>query len=147
MHWGLLSEAHSWLVQMMILVMASWPAVLGRYYCYTSVTVEAEDRVIHTTEIRWLGVPLLRSKEVLTLTGADAFTLQGTCWMTTMPLRYPLEGNGTIDPDAAGGEYILSWLGAQLVQTTRREGTCLRVEQLGQGYRASLLLKRIVRVV
>ena len=138
-----LSREHSVLIAAALVSMAWWPRILGGFTLHTSVRVVADDRIDHTTAVRWLGLTMLRGCETLTLDGPRQFTLTGHAAATLLPLRYPVEGTGVIDEDGAAAAYHLTWLGAALMQHTRLQGDTLMLTQTGAGYRAALTLRRL----
>ena len=63
----------SWLDRLQVRLLARWPRWLGRVFMDTSVAVDGSD-VVHTTVIRWLVLPLMKSVEIFAL---DAYLLVG----------------------------------------------------------------------
>lgn len=109
-----------------------WPRWLARPVLATTVRFEGPLAVVHTTVVRWLGIPLLRSVETFSLDpGGRTFEVGGD-----------LAGHGSIDETGTRGEYHLRWLGADLVQRTSREGGTVTVRQQGPGFEAWQALAR-----
>jgi hypothetical protein len=104
-------------------LLSVWPSWLGRVWLDTSVSVEGV-RVVHTTTVRWMGLPLQRSIETFTLDpDGRRFTVAGG-----------MTGSGAIDATGTRGEYALRWLGVDIRQRTVREGDRVTVHQEGPGF-------------
>lgn len=125
-------------------MMTAWPRWLGRFWLETTVTYDASGEVIHTTVVRFLGLPLLRSTEHITL-DADgrAFTMRGEQRMwPAIWARRTMSGHGTIDASARRAEYTLEFLGAAMRQSTVREDDLVTVTQQGPGFSGVQHLRR-----
>ena len=122
----------SWGDRWSLRLLAAWPALFGRLYLDTSVAFRAAHEVVHTTTVRWLGLPLQHSEEVFTLSPDG----------TTLTVRGGMTGEGRIDADAVHGTYHLRWLGAEIQQRTTREVDRVTVEQRGPGFRGVQVLQR-----
>jgi hypothetical protein len=113
-------------------VMAAWPRWLGAIVLDTTVAYDASGRVLHTTVVRWLGIPIQRSVETIQLDDdGRRFTVSGG-----------MTGAGTIDETGTRAEYDLAWLGAQIHQSTTRSADLVTVTQIGSGFEA---VQRLVR--
>jgi hypothetical protein len=113
-------------------LLAAWPAWLGRIQLDTTVSPDEGSEVVHTTVLRWLGLPLQKTVEIFTL-DADGhrFTVRGS-----------MSGAGSVDPSATRADYTLSWLGVQIRQQAAREGDRVTVRQEGPGFLARQELLR-----
>lgn len=123
----------SWADRAALRLLAAWPAWLGRVELHTSVRFRHADAVIHTTTVRWLGVPLRRSVEVYTL-HPDGLGLTVGGDMT---------GSGDVDASATRARYTLTWLGVEIQQHTVREGDLVTVHQEGPGFAGVQELRRV----
>jgi hypothetical protein len=113
-------------------VLGAWPRWLARPVMATTVRFDGPLEVVHTTTVRWLGIPLLRSVETFSLDpGGRTFRVGGD-----------LTGHGSIDETGTRGEYRLRWLGADIVQRTSRDGDTVTVRQEGPGFEARQALLR-----
>ncbi len=113
-------------------VMGAWPGWLARPVMATTVRFEGPLEVVHTTTIRWLGIPMQRSVETFSLdSDGRRFVVGGD-----------MTGHGTIDATATRGEYHLRWRGADLVQRTVRDGDTVTVRQEGPGFEGLQALVR-----
>lgn len=120
---ALQASGMSRLDQLSVRLLSSWPSWLGGVYLDTTVTVS--DEVVHTTVIRWLGLPVQKSVETFTLDPDGRRFL----------VRGGMTGSGAIDATATRGEYTLSWLGVEIRQRTVRDGDRVTVHQEGPGFR------------
>lgn len=113
-------------------MLSRWPRWLGRVVLDTSVAYDPSGRVLHTTVVRWLGLPLRRSVETITI-DADgrAFRVSGG-----------MDGTGRIDETGSRAEYELTWLGVTIHQRTVREPDVVTVVQEGPGFRSVQRLAR-----
>ena len=123
----------SWLDRQSLRLLARWPAWLGRVFLDTEVAFRAADEVVHTTIVRWMGLPLQRSVEVYKL-DADGARLSITGGMT---------GSGSINAAATQAVYQLAWLGMQIQQSTARDGDTVKVDQRGPGFHGVQMLVRL----
>lgn len=126
-------------------LMSVWPPWLGRFYLETTVDMPHSAEVLHTTVVRWLGLPLLSTKERLVLheNGVN-FSLSGEGHSLMAPwYRDLMEGQGSIDPSATKGSYRLIWMGSPLIQSTVRDGDQVTLILEGAGFRSLQTLKRI----
>lgn len=122
----------SLLDRLSIRLLAIWPLWLGKVHLDTTVAFRGPSDVVHTTVVRWLGVPLQRSVEIFALDpDGRRFTVRGS-----------MTGSGAIDLTTTRGEYTLNWLGVELRQRTVREANRVTVEQEGPGFRAYQELQR-----
>ncbi len=113
-------------------VMAAWPRWLGTVVLDTTVTYHASGQVLHSTVVRWLGIPIQRSVETIRLDD-DGRRLTVSGGMT---------GTGTIDETGTRAEYDLAWLGTEFHQSTVRSADLITVTQTGSGFDA---VQRLVR--
>jgi hypothetical protein len=113
-------------------LMAIWPPFLGRFQLCTTVEYDARGEVLHTTVVRWLGIPLLRSVEAIAL-DPDGRRLT---------VRGGMTGAGTMDEAGTCATYELHWLGVAMRQSTQRERDLITVRQVGPGFRAVQALVR-----
>jgi hypothetical protein len=130
---ALATSGASWLDRQSLRLLARWPAWLGRVFLDTEVAFRAADEVVHTTIVRWMGVPLQRSVEVYKL-DADGARLSITGGMT---------GSGSINAAATQAVYQLAWLGMQIQQSTARDGDTVKVDQRGPGFHGVQMLVRL----
>ena len=113
-------------------LMAAWPPFLGRFQLCTAVAYDAGGEVLHTTVVRWLGIPLQRSVETIVLEpDGRRFTVRGG-----------MTGTGTMDETGTSATYVLSWLGVQVLQSTERERDVVTVRQKGPGFSGAQTLVR-----
>lgn len=104
-------------------LMAAWPRWLGRCWLHTTVACDGAE-VLHTTVVRWLGVPLQRSVETIALAeDGSRFEVSGG-----------MVGQGSVDASGTRASYALTWLGAEITQTTVREDDRVTVTQAGPGF-------------
>lgn len=115
-----------------IQVMAAWPEWLGALTLHTTVAYDAVGKVIHTTVVRWLGIPIQRSVETIAL-DPDGGRVTVSGGMT---------GTGTIDPTTTLAEYDLAWHGVGVRQSTVRAADLVSVIQTGPGFEGA---QRLVR--
>ncbi len=143
-HGKTLRSALGWMDVFSVYVMAFWPGWLGRFYLHTTVVYDPAGSVLHTTTIRWLGIPLLRSVESLALHDDGAgFDLQGTSSATFTPWRrLAMTGTGSVDCTATRATYQCTWLGTALHQVTHRVGDVVTVQQNAPGLQAHQTLHR-----
>jgi hypothetical protein len=113
-------------------LMAIWPRFLGRFELCTTVAYDPSGEVVHTTVVRWLGIPLQRSVETIAL-DADG---------RRFSVRGGMTGTGTMDEAGSCATYELNWLGVPVQQSTRRERDVIEVQQQGPGFRAVQTLVR-----
>ncbi len=113
-------------------LLALWPRWLGRVFLDTTVSFDPDGRVVHTTDVRWLGVPMKRSVERYRIL-ADGRRLEVSGDMT---------GSGEVDATATGATYTLRWLGVTIAQHTEREPDRVTVHQEGPGFRGVQVLVR-----
>ncbi len=139
-----LRSALGWMDAWSVYMMAYWPGWLGRFYLHTTVAYDPAGTVLHTTTIRWLGIPLLRSVETLCLhDDGTAFDLQGMSKSTFAPWRrLAMTGTGHVDPTATQATYQCTWLGTTLHQTTHRAGDVVTLQQKAPGLEAVQTLHR-----
>jgi hypothetical protein len=113
-------------------LLAIWPRWLGRIQLDTTVAPHEGREVVHTTVLRWLGLPLQKSVEIFTLDPDGCrFTVRGS-----------MTGGGSVDPTATSADYTLTWLGVQIRQRTAREDDRVTVHQEGPGFRGHQELLR-----
>jgi hypothetical protein len=106
-------------------VLSAWPRWLGGVYLDTTVSWGDGAEVVHTTVVRWLGIPLQRSTEMFLLDPEGrSFTVQGG-----------ISGAGSVDESSTRAEYELRWLGVAIRQHTVREPDLVTVHQEGPGFR------------
>jgi hypothetical protein len=113
----------SWADRLSVRLLSWWPSWLGRVWLDTSVAMDGAE-VVHTTTVRWLGLPVQRSVETFTLDpDGQRFTVRGG-----------MTGSGSIDATATRGEYTLRWLGVEIRQRTVRGDDRVTVHQEGPGF-------------
>lgn len=118
--------------RVMLRMMASWPRWLGRLSMNTTVAYDAAGKVVHTTSVCWLNIPLQRSTETISLDpDGQRFEVRGG-----------MEGTGEIDETGTVAEYRLRWFGVELRQRTTRAGDRVTVAQEGPGFRGAQTLMR-----
>ena len=121
----------SWFDRLQVRLLARWPRWLGRVFMDTSVAIDGSD-VVHTTVIRWLVLPLMKSVEIFALDrDGSRFTVSGS-----------MTGQGSVDPTATHAEYTLRWLGVEITQHTTREANLVTVHQQGPGFQGLQELQR-----
>jgi hypothetical protein len=113
-------------------LMAIWPPFLGRFELCTTVAFDAADEVLHTTVVRWLGIPLQRSVETIALDPDGR----------RVTVRGGMTGSGTMDEAGTRASYELHWLGVPVRQSTQRELDVITVRQEGPGFSAGQTLLR-----
>lgn len=129
---ALAASGMGFLDRLSVRIVAGWPAWLGRSYLHTSVRYDASGDVLHTTVVRWLGIPFQKSVETMHLDPEGRrFTVSGG-----------MTGTGSIDESGTRAEYALEWLGAPLRQTTVREADVVTVTQEGPGFTGLQVLQR-----
>jgi hypothetical protein len=125
--------------------LALWPNWLGRPCLHTSVSMQTEQRVLHTTVVRFFGVLCLRSEEMIYLApDGHAFTVVGAqldkpFWGTLEPVI----GKGEVNSDATAASYQIQFLGVLLMQTTTRDSDLVTLNQHGPGWEGIQRLRRI----
>ena len=119
---------------------------IGRLSLNTSVRFEDEQHVVHTTALRWFGIPLLVGEETITLhADGRSFELRGSSRMSVNPFRTnEVSGTGEVSDDANHASYTLQFFGAQMQQETTRSDDSVTLEQMMPGYAAVHHLLRIV---
>lgn len=130
------SSGMGWSERLSLRVMARWPVWFGRFWLHTSVRLEGNSEVIHTTTVRWLGLPVMTSTERIHLDD-DGRTIHLAGRQRVAPAlwrRRPVTGTGTVNDDATAASYEFDWLGVRLHQTTTREGDRVTLTQAGPGF-------------
>lgn len=122
----------SWLDRLSVRLLAERPSWMGEVFLDTEVAFRGADEVVHTTTVRWSGVPVQRSVEVFALQ-PDGRTLAVSGGMT---------GQGEVDPTGAHARYTLRWLGVTITQQTDREPDRVTVRQQGPGFEGLQVLRR-----
>lgn len=123
-------------------MIAAWPSWLGRFSLETSVAYDGSPSVVHTTRVRWLGVPMMKSIETIRLAGdAETLTMEGEqrvfpAWWSLRPVT----GTGHVESHRAS--YSFEWLGVRLEQTTLREADRVTLTQRGPGFEGVQRLQR-----
>ena len=113
-------------------VLSAWPRWLGAIYLDTTVACRDGAEVVHTTVVRWLGIPLQRSIETFLLDPEGrSFTVRGG-----------MSGSGSVDESSTRAQYELRWLGVSIRQHTVREQDVVTVHQQGPGFRGVQALVR-----
>lgn len=137
-----------WADRTSLRLMAVWPAWLGRFYLDTTVSYRGHAQVLHTTVVRWLGLPLLSSTETIELApDGRAFEMRGDQRVfPTLWRRRSIEGTGSVDETGMHATYHLHWLGAALRQTTKRHELGADIVQEGPGFRGVQHLRARVGV-
>lgn len=113
-------------------LLSAWPNWLGAIAMETSVDWADDRTVVHSTCLRWLGLPLMRSVETFAL-AEDGVHFE---------VRGGMTGRGRVDASAAGAHYTLTWRGALVVQHTERLPDQVTVVQLGPGFSGRQILVR-----
>ncbi|PRQ09785.1 hypothetical protein [Enhygromyxa salina] len=125
-------------------LVSAWPAWLGRLRLDTSVHFEGPV-VVHTTRVRWLGLPMMLSVERIEFDDdGRSFTLEGEQRVAPLWWRArAVVGAGEVDEDTEHARYRLTWLGAPLQQSTIRGADALALHQLGPGFEGTQHLRRL----
>ncbi len=124
--------------------MLATAAAFGAPRLTTTVAMAGDDEVVHTTRVAGLGVPMLRSREVLTLEPDGArFTMRIDQRDFPFFASRPSSAHGFVDPTATVATYHLDFFGVPMLQTTLRDGD--RVT-LTQKTAFSLGVQRLVRI-
>lgn len=134
---GLVNALSLWL-------MSRWPAWLIQPVFETSVARDTVAEVVHTTAIRWWRLPLVRSREVLTL-NADGRRLElcGDSRFLLVPWKVErLVGAGEVNESGTCAVYQLEFMGARMQQTAERSSDRVTLTQEMAGYRAVQPLQR-----
>ena len=133
-----------WADRLSLVLIAKWPRWLGRFVMDTTVEYDESGTVGHTTAVRWLGIPLMRSVERIVLhEDGRTFAMEGEQRMGPLGwMRRPLSGGGSIDDTGDHAEYAFQWLGITLRQTTVREPDRVTVTQRGPGFSGVQTLQR-----
>ena len=120
------------------MMLAWWPSFLGRFELETTVEYDPQKPVRHTTTIYWLRFPMMRSVEYVTLDpDGKNFALSGESTNTLLPWRrLTMEGTGHVDQTATVATYNLTWMGAQMTQTTHRQNDRVVLTQNAPGFSA-----------
>lgn len=122
---ALRSSGMSFADRLSLRMLSAWPRWLGAVYLDTTVACGDGGEVVHTTVVRWLGIPLQRSTETFLLDPAGrSFTVRGG-----------MSGSGKVDESSTHAEYELRWLGVSIRQHTVREPDLVTVHQEGPGFR------------
>ena len=139
---ALSASGMGWIDRMNLRMIASWPSWLGRFWLETTVAYDGSPSVVHTTQVRWLGVPMMKSIETIRLSDdGRTFTMEGE--QRVLPAWWSLRtlsGTGHVVSDRAS--YAFDWLGVRLEQTTVREDDRVTVTQRGPGFEGVQRLKR-----
>jgi len=122
----------SWLDRASLRLLARWPRWLAQVHMDTSVDYREDGEVVHTTVVRWLGLPFLRSTEILSI-APDG---------THLSVRGGMSGSGVVDDTGTRVDYALTWLGVGIRQHTRRETDRVTVYQEGPGFHGAQELVR-----
>jgi hypothetical protein len=122
----------SWLDRTSLLLLARWPRWLGAVHMDTSVDYREGGEVVHTTVVRWLGLPLRRSTEVFSIAPDGAH----------LTVRGGMIGSGVVDETGTRVDYTLTWLGIGIRQHTERETDRVTVHQEGPGFHGVQELSR-----
>lgn len=117
--------------RMQLRALSGWPRWLGRFTLDTTVAFEG-NVVVHTTAIRWLGLPLATTVERFELL-PDGQRIAVTGGTT---------GDGEVEPCGTRATYALTWLGAPLRMTTHRTAHTVEIAQEGPGWRGRYVLER-----
>ena len=121
-----------WFDRVGMRLLARWPRWLGEVYLHTSVDCLDDGRVLHTTHVRWLGLPLMRSVETFSLAEDGAsFAVSGG-----------MTGTGRVDASTTRADYDLHWRGTHIRQVTERTAERVTVRQEGPGFRGVQVLVR-----
>jgi len=128
-----------------LVTLSRWPPFLGTPVLKTSVAFEDSGDVVHTTAVTWLGVPLVRSREVITLDqDGTRLRMSGQSRFLVAPWRVEcVEGVGEIDASTTRATYQLQLMGTQMLQTTERSDDAVTLTQTMPGYAAVQPLERV----
>lgn len=135
----------AYLDRVALCALALWPKWFGRPCLHTTVSMQTEQRVLHTTAVRFLGVLCFRSKEMIHLApDGRAFKVVGAqldkpLWGTLEPVI----GKGEVNSDATAASYQIQFLGVPLMQTTTRDSDLVTLIQHGPGWEGIQRLRRI----
>jgi hypothetical protein len=122
---ALRSSGMSFVNRLSLRALSAWPRWLGGVYLDTTVACRDGAEVVHTTVVRWFGIPLQRSTETFSLDPEGrSFTVRGG-----------MSGSGSVDASSTRAEYELRWLGVSIRQHTVREPDLITVHQEGPGFR------------
>lgn len=129
---ALRASGMAWLTRVRLRLLAAWPPALGRLMLHTTVALDGED-VVHTTAIRWLGVPLAATVERFRI-DPDGRRLRATGGAV---------GEGEVDATGTRATYALTWFDTPLRMTTRRHPDAVEIDQEGAGWRGRHVLARV----
>lgn len=134
-----------WVDRVSVFWISWWPRWLGRRWLSTSVRYEG-DVVVHTTDVRWLGLPLMRSVERITIDqDGRRIHLEGDQRVAPATWRArSVSGDGEIDAAGMVADYTFDWLGIRLHQTGARlaDGDHVTLTQTGPGFTGTQALRR-----
>jgi hypothetical protein len=113
----------------------------GNMTMSTTLQRVSEGMYEHTTRMSRFGLDIATSREMITVApDGKRFVISG---VQRMPFgREPFEGLGTIDDDANGADYPISWLGQPLRQRTRVQPEGVQIVHETSWCLATVLLKR-----
>jgi len=125
--------------------MAHWPRALGTPRLHTTVRYAPDGDVVHTTRVTWLGFPMLRSREVITLDpDGRHLHMRGESRSSLTPWRVDrIEATGEVNAATTRASYSIHFMGAEMLQTTLREADRVTLTQELPGYRVIAPLGRV----
>lgn len=118
--------------------------MVGGFSLCTTVVVESETSVVHTTKLRFLGIDWMSSREQIELDpDGHSFRLEGESRLLTMPWRrVPARGSGRVAEDALSVAYKLEWFGASFEQQAARSEAGVTLTQVAPGLSGRQQLRR-----
>jgi hypothetical protein len=113
-------------------LLSAWSRRFGHLGMETSVAFDPNGEVVHTTLVRWLGLPVQRSVEFFTLATDGA----------TIRIRGGMTGSARAREDGMSVDYELEWLGVAVRQRTLRSPDRVTVHMEGPGFSGVQELER-----
>jgi len=127
--------------------MTRWPACLGASRLHTTVSYAPGGDVMHTTRVTWLGLPLMRSRELITLDpDGRHLRVRGESRSSVTPWRKDrIEATGEVSTATTRASYSIRFMGAEMLQTAERDAERVTLTQELPGYRVIAPLGRVTR--
>lgn len=103
-----------------VVLLVTWPKVIGRFWIDTEVVHSPVGEVRHTTRIHKWGITLFDSRELFRLDpkGRElAVSGEQRIWPTRWRTRGFGDSHGQIDETATRASYEFEWFGTRLRQT------------------------------